>query len=324
MQAQGHSGEAVAAFETALQLDPSLTEARWNLALIQLADGEFWAGWENYRSRPSVVRDDFPVPADRGADDLNGRGFEIHAEQGLGDELFFLRFVPALVQRGAAVRYIADPMLKSLTSRIPVLNEVSDRVNQWESLTIADLPYLLGSGETPPSVQITADPARRDKMAARLAEAGDPPYIGLTYRAGRKLAGALYKEVPLAELGRALSGITGTIINVQRAPEDGDSDLLEQALGRGAADFTADNDDLEDMLALMALLDDYIGVSNTNMHLRATAGKPARVLVTHPAEYRWMSAGTSPWFPDFALYRQTVAEGWSPAFADLSADLASA
>ena len=55
----------------------------------------------------------------------------------------------------------------------------------------------------------------------------------------------------------------------------------------------------------MELLDDYIGVSNTNMHLRAATGRSARVLVTHPGEFRWQVVGnTSPWFPGFILYRQ--------------------
>ena len=72
----------------------------------------------------------------------------------------------------------------------------------------------------------------------------------------------------------------------------------------------------------MALLDDYIGVSNTNMHLRAATGKDARVLVTHPGEFRWQVHGeTSPWFPEFKLYRQSVGANWENAFAKLKTDV---
>jgi hypothetical protein len=79
------------------------------------------------------------------------------------------------------------------------------------------------------------------------------------------------------------------------------------------------------MLALLDVLDDYIGVSNTNMHLRAGAGKTARVLVPWPAEWRWMIAGgTSPWFPGFRIYRQRPDGDWKEALTALAADLQSA
>jgi len=72
----------------------------------------------------------------------------------------------------------------------------------------------------------------------------------------------------------------------------------------------------------LALIDDYIGVSNTNMHLRAGVGKTARVLVPCPAEWRWMAAGEeSPWFPGFRIYRQTPDGDWSGALNKLRGDL---
>jgi hypothetical protein len=79
------------------------------------------------------------------------------------------------------------------------------------------------------------------------------------------------------------------------------------------------------MLALLHLLDDYIGVSNTNMHLRAAAGRSARVLLPNPAEWRWMRWGrASPWFPGFRCYRQSLRGDWSGAMAELARDLAAA
>ena len=88
-------------------------------------------------------------------------------------------------------------------------------------------------------------------------------------------------------------------------------------------DFSDLNDDLEGMLALLALIDDYVGVSNTNMHLRAAAGRTARVLVPQPAEWRWMAGrASSPWFPGFSIYRQSLDGSWTQALARLREDLA--
>ncbi len=77
------------------------------------------------------------------------------------------------------------------------------------------------------------------------------------------------------------------------------------------------------MLALLVLLEDYVGVSNTNMHLRAATGRTARVLVPHPPEWRWMAeGGESPWFKGFAVYRQGLDGDWDQAFGRLARDLA--
>jgi hypothetical protein len=76
------------------------------------------------------------------------------------------------------------------------------------------------------------------------------------------------------------------------------------------------------MLALLALIDEYVGVSNTNMHLRAAVGRTACVLVPQPAEWRWMQSGQhSPWFPGFRIYRQKLSGDWRQAVNALRSHL---
>ncbi|HEY3073657.1 MAG TPA: glycosyltransferase, partial [Burkholderiales bacterium] len=80
--------------------------------------------------------------------------------------------------------------------------------------------------------------------------------------------------------------------------------------------------DLAALLAVLAELDEYATVSNTNVHLLAGLGRSARVLVPYPAEWRWMRRdGSSPWFPNFPVYRQTQSRDWAAALAALRKDL---
>jgi len=319
LSGQGKFEPANEAYAAALDLEDNFQEARWNLAMLQVASGEFADGWANYRYRPSVERDKYPMPQAPWPEGMSGRLVEVHGEQGLGDELFFLRFVPALKARGAGVRYLADPKISGL------LADYSDLQAEGEAtdvISLADLPYLLGSRETPPSIRLTPDPDRVAKLQDRLKAAGPAPYIGITYRAGRRIGGALFKEVGIRELGRALGMASGTLVNLQREPEDNEAADLAESAGRDIAHFCELNDDLADMLALMSLLDDYVGVSNTNMHLRAAVGLPARVLVTHPGEYRWTLEGAvSPWFPNFDLYREAPESGWTDVLQQFADDL---
>jgi hypothetical protein len=137
--------------------------------------------------------------------------------------------------------------------------------------------------------------------------------------------GAFFKRIAPELLGSALRGVPGTVAIVQRAAAAHDIEAFARALGRPAPDLTVRDDGLEDLLALMGLVDEYVGVSNTNMHLRAAAGRAARVLVPLPPEWRLGAAGDeSAWFPGFRIYREAPATGWGGALAQLTADLAAA
>tara|TARA_B100000315_G_scaffold260599_1_gene323338 strand:+ start:3856 stop:5463 length:1608 start_codon:yes stop_codon:yes gene_type:complete len=319
---QGRYEEALEVFEKASNIAPDFIEARWNLGFLQLALGNCAEGWANYRYRHSVDRKVHPILQDRLPEDLEGRVIELAAEQGLGDEIYFLRFAQELVARGASITFQPDPKLNSLIRRMAdiTVGEVGK-----DAFSIADLPYLLGSKDALPSIKIPPDEAVLAEMQARLAAAGPAPYFGVTYRAGAAGKDTLIKNAPLDGIGDALRGTSATIIDVQRLPTQEEQSQLAATVGREVADFSEINDDLEQALALMSLLDDYVGVSNTNMHLRAAAGKPARVLVTHPGEYRWLVDGDrSPWFPDFDLYRQKPGGSWEGAFAKLASDIKAA
>lgn len=166
-------------------------------------------------------------------------------------------------------------------------------------------------------------------LRARLAALGPSPYIGLTWRAGTppeqqlgRIDRALFKHVPITQLSAALKTVPGTWIALQRLPRAGELEALSAGMAREVHDFSALNDDLEGMPALLGLIDDYVGVSNTNMHLRAGVGGRARVLVPNPPEWRWMTDGeTSPWFPGYKVYRQAVTGDWSGALVTLTHDM---
>jgi hypothetical protein len=79
---------------------------------------------------------------------------------------------------------------------------------------------------------------------------------------------------------------------------------------------------LPDALALLAGLDEYVAVSNTNVHLNEAIGRGTRVLVTHPSEWRWTRDDPrSPWFPQAIAYRQAQDGSWANALLALQKDL---
>jgi tetratricopeptide (TPR) repeat protein len=295
--------------------------------------------------------------------ELGGRHVCLLREQGLGDEAYFLRWTRVLKERGARVTCRTSEKIRSLFARAPFIDDVVGENDAMPAadhyVLMGDLPHALGAQPATPLPPLSPDayighmrdlPERMavfwpplppalplqpldDRLAEirkRLERAGPPPYIGITWRGGtapetQDVSWVLYKECPIERLAPAISRYRGTAIALQRKPAAGEIDAFSAALGRPLHDFSDCNEDLETMLALLALIDEYVGVSNTNMHLRAGVGRAARVLVPCPAEWRWMHGrARSPWFPNFPVYRQSLQGDWSAALDGLGNDLTAA
>ena len=324
LTALGQLDKAEEACTRALTLDPSDSASRYERAFVRLLRGNIANGFDDYRARPTVDRLRFPAPTERLPTDLSGRQFRLTLEQGLGEHLFFLRYAAALTARGAEIAVETDPKLTPLLKGVS-LGHLIGRDNptpDFEPLLIGDLPFAVNANEAPPPLTLTPDPALRAEMEKCLAAFGPAPYVALTWRAGIHDGKSLSKTIPSLALAEAIAKVPGTLISIQRQPMAGETAELARLIGRPLHDLSALNDDLARMLAALSLFDDYIGVSNTNMHLRAGLRLPARVLLPHPPEFRWMADGErSPWFPEFQIYR-AESSGWNAAMAKLKADLA--
>ncbi|HEX7219480.1 MAG TPA: tetratricopeptide repeat protein [Burkholderiales bacterium] len=281
---------------------PEWRAARQALAHLLLSTGHWREGWRLYRNAKPKI----------------GAHVHLRGEQGIGDVLFFMRFVPMLRSRGVTVSIACEKKL------LPILEGAREYRGE-EAIPIGDLPLILDTEETPPAWPL-AVPEK-----ASLERFGPPPYLGVTWRAGTDLGrraefgndpGALMKAIAPALLGRALRGWPGTLIVLQRGARAGELEDFRSSGGQAVTDLSPLGDDLPALLAVLAALDEYVGVSNANMHLLAGIGKTARVLVPYPGEWRWMRrAGPSPWFPGFELYRQPQSRDWSSALQELRGDL---
>lgn len=338
----GQLDAALDSYRIAVKIKPDFAEAHSGLGLILLLTGQFSEGWKEYwwgihtqerLNYPVRPLSDNPLftrrPGELLPSDLQGMCVTILKEQGLGDELFFLRFAKELQKRGAWVTYVGDPRLTSLIRRANWVDYVAEKGkligDSHVVLFVSELPLVLGmttEADIPPPVPLVVLPEKRQEIALRLATHRKEikPLIGITWRGGiaQVYKKHLFKEIPLELLAAALRGKQATFVVVQRNPQPGEIVAFESALGQQVLDFSDLNDDLEGMLALMEQLDDYIGVSNTNMHLRASIGKTARVLVPHLHDYRWMEkGGSSPWFPGFTVYRKPPGDNWDVALKQL-------
>jgi len=326
-KATGELARAISHYRDAIRIDPGYATAHHNLSHALFLRGDFAEAWRESALRPSRMQHHealskiprgYVLPA---ADRLNGRRIVVIAEQGLGDILFYLRFAPALRALGARLDFAGPPRLHAMLGRTGLFEAMAAEPRELATdafqVLAGDLPLLLqpsaGDGVRAPPLPLVPDAARLEATRDRLRALGPPPYTTVAWRSGEPKTGlfeTLFKELPFDVVGRTLGGMPGTLLSVQRQPRDGETQLLAAHLGRAVHDLSALNADLEDCLALMAAVDGYAGVSSTLVHLRASTGGSGHIFVPFPWEWRWMAAGSSPWFPRMTVHRQARDGSW--------------
>lgn len=325
---RGSFPRAATLFAEALRQAPGDPELPLFLAQVELLRGRWREGWSAYAKRDERAHFEqlvvqagrtYRVPA---LAEVAGREWTIVGEQGLGDTLFFLRYVASLRTAGARLRFAGDARLHPLLRRTGMFESL---VEHWdptsgEPLLAGDLAAM-ARDPIAPSLRIAPEPVRVSRWRAALEAMGPRPWIGVTWRAGTpraEVTHALHKSAPLEPLFAALRPLGGTVVALQRGIAASELVLAGAAFGATVLDLSGANEELEDALALVSLLDRHVGVSNTNTHLAALAAATADVLMPFPPEWRWRSEGDSPWFPGFRVHRQSVDGDWAAAMQALS------
>jgi tetratricopeptide (TPR) repeat protein len=328
----GDSTRSIVVAQGAVSASPFLQDAHRTLASEFLRARRLDEGWRGYLFRPdrgaevldAIARGAYPPPL---PSNLQGRTVVILAEQGIGDMLFFLRFAKPLAEAGARlhVRDLDARLMPMVSRSLPMEPWPADRVVDGDAIAIwaGDLPLFvrpLASLCAPFALTPLED--RVTRMRERL---GSPsiPRIGVAWRAGTARHAGRFDLVPLlkdmdpAALGEALAGLPLRFVSMQRRPGEGSTAAFERGLGAAVIDCADVNEDLEDTLALLSILEGYVGMSSANIHFLAGLGRTAHVLVPFPPEWRWQESGESQWFKGFATYRQLPDGDWSAALAAL-------
>ncbi|NUB19699.1 tetratricopeptide repeat protein [Azospirillum formosense] len=333
--------EAEEAFRGALRVAPQLTVAHWNLAHLLLRLGDYAAGWAEYEWRwrseaLSGQRRPFRQPLWDGTD-LVGRTILIHAEQGLGDTIQFIRFLDHVLQAAPARVYLEvhGPLLPLLErSTDPARVTVIPRAPDFPGVsglpdTDVQIPLMSLAGLFCPSLE--AIPARvpylgtpeerRGRWAHRLRDAVPDAQrrvglrVGLVWAGNPSFHGDAQRSPRLAGLRPVLEVPGVRFFGLQKGP--GRDDLEGVDMPPSFIDLGPDIADFADTAAIMSNLDLVISSCTGPAHLAGALGVPVWVVLPHSPDWRWlMGREDSPWYPTARLFRQTRSGDWSgPAAA---------
>lgn len=290
--------EAADTLEALLADDPSDADAEFNLALAELMLERYATGWIHYEARWRGSAAEVPLPESdtpvwRPGESLGGRAVLVQAEQGIGDSLQFLRFVPCL---DAVCRRVDLQLQRELVAlvgrqwparRTDVLS-ATPALDIDRRIALLSLPLALQMqhiGAATPYLQ--ANPARIEKWGRELASRRGGR-IGIAWRGNSKARHDPHRSLPVEALQGWLEASAArnySVVALQRDANAREREWLAQfphvqVPGRQLEDF-------EDTAAVMALTDQIVSVDTSVIHLAGALGRPAIVLLKFSSDWRW-------------------------------------
>jgi tetratricopeptide (TPR) repeat protein len=317
---QAQYTEARHSYDQALALRPGYVEALWNRSLLELLLGNYPEGWRDYevRSRRTSHRPrEFPQPLWRG-EPLGGARILLHSEQGLGDALQFLRYVPMVQAAGGTVLLSVPPGLQRLAA--PLVSDplflASDLAVTPECLPAFELQCPLMSLPLAFQTTVHSIPAEVPYLtipddALRRAEDFQWPSeglrVGLVWSGNRQHANDRFRSMRPETLAPLLSLENIHFFSLQ---VDVSAESLKN-LPAYVTDLRPFITDMADTAALVSHLDLLITVDTAMAHLAGALAKPTWVLLSFAPDWRWLTdREDSPWYPTLRLFRQPQFDDW--------------
>ena len=328
LQDLGRIEDAAAEYREAIRLRPDYADAHLNLAFALLVRGDFAHGLPEYEwrtRRPAHGMPPLPQPQWDGGP-LEGRTILIRSEQGLGDGIQFVRYVPLLAARGATVILECLPELRRLFQGAPGVTHVVARGETPPPFDLhcplASLPLAFGTRvESIPAATpyLHAEPLGVKEQATRLVIEGGTLNVGLVWAGNPDHRNDRKRSLSLAQLS-TLSRVRGVrFFSLQKGTP---AEQVRTPAGMDLVDAAGDLSDFADTAAVVAALDLVITVDTAVAHLAGAMGRPVWVLLPFAPDWRWLlGREDSPWYPTMRLFRQESPGAWGAVIEWVAGEL---
>lgn len=335
LSALGRSRDAVDAFREALTLEPELEGAHWALGICLLRLGHFEEGFRCNEHRQKAAGDcrRLGVRPWRG-EPLDDKHLVVTIEQGFGDTVQFVRFLPLARRVAARTTLIATSGMERVLKSNSALGDIMSThpgfgFGDYQTLVMS-LPHLLGvtsdlERSLGPVPYLHPEPSLIESWRARLPQGRK---IALIWQGNPDYAGDRWRSMPFHHYEPLLARFAGraTFVSLQKHFA---RDALRASPARDAVldlgdDIDAGPDAFVDSLAILSLVDLFITTDTGLAHLAGAAGVRTWLLLGSVADWRW---GTETervlWYPTMRLFRQASTDDWPRVIDEVSNALTS-
>ncbi|GGA05089.1 hypothetical protein CYANOKiyG1_17390 [Okeania sp. KiyG1] len=310
-------------YEQALKLDKNHANVHFGLAIILLKQGNFIQGFIEYEWRwkkKDFISPNFSQPLWNGSN-FNGKTLLVYTEQGLGDSIQFIRYIPLVKKLGG--RVIVKCNQAGLKLLFTTVSGIDDLFVKGEKLPDFDLQIPLMSLPRICGTTLETIPA-------------EIPYLSIPKSTHFQISSAPEKNL---KIGICWQTSSNTKTSQKRSCQ---VKYLQQILSIGKTNFyllqkevsVADLEwlnsqtkihnlgsyfnDLADTAAAIKQLDLVITIDTVVAHLAGALGKPVWVILNFDSDWRWMlDRNDSLWYPTARLFRQAKIGDWDSVFIEL-------
>jgi hypothetical protein len=325
-QHQNRPADAIKYYERAIALQPDFANAHFNLGMHRLSWGDFVQGFRECEWRwqtEEFTPFECPHPRWQG-ETIHDKILLVHTEQGSGDAIQFVRFIPQLAKRCRGILLVCTPELMPLFATVPGIDKLLPpgeiALNDFQVFVpLMSLPYCLG---------ITLE--NLPKTVPYL-DTTTPEVIYLPRDRVYKV-GIVWGGSPTQKNDHNRSCRLADFLPVLRVPH---IQFYSLQVGDRAAELNALPHDITvkdlrpliqnygDTANLIKQLDLVISVDTSVAHLAGAMGRPVWTLLCADPDWRWLRGyDTSPWYPTMRLFQQTKLQDWSGVMAQVAAELA--
>ncbi len=329
----GNLDDAVRRYDTAMQSDAECADAHYNKSLILLLNGEIEEGFKEYewRFKSEEVSDDIIIKRKTDIPELDGlplaglsgKTILIRKEQGVGDNIQFIRYIPILKKLGCTIMYECRKDLLSLFEGYSGIDYFVDDnagcdfpVKPDYYVFLLSLPRILGTTLSTipahmPYLTVEDNQVSRWRNyieSIHQPQTGDrrlPLKVGIVWAGSPEHGNDRNRSYSLSDFA-SLASLRGVVLfSLQKG--HGKEQLNNPASGMRIVDLGEKIEDFCDTAAAILNLDLVISVDTAVVHLAGALGKPVWTLLPFVPDWRWMmNREDSPWYPTMRLFRQAA------------------
>jgi Flp pilus assembly protein TadD len=335
----GQYDAALTHFNEALAIDPTSRHARYNRGAVLLTLGEFVEGFRDYDARldfPEFGTRRRPEPLWDGTP-LGDSSLVVHGEQGIGDMIQFVRYLPMVRERCSNVTLELPPPLLPLFREAGLENLAVQTPSSQPLPTAGATPYdfqvpllslprVFGTTVATipggvPYLQV------RDERVAQWRErmsAYPGLQVGIAWQGRPSHRDDRYRSIPLAQFAPLAEISDVSLLSLQKGYGSEQLADFQQRFAVVDVQHLIDPqlDSLVEVAAIIKNLDLLITCDTSLGHLAGALGAPVWVALPAYTDWRWLrDRADTPWYPTMRLFRQHEQGQWQSVFCEMAAEL---
>ncbi len=330
LQQNGELDESLECYRKAIALDSNCSKARFNRSLVLLLKGDLERGFEEFewRWKDSCPAREFSCPLWDGSP-LEGKTILLHAEQGLGDTIQFIRYARRIQQMGphqviVECQPALVPLLKCCQG-IDLLIPRGEVLPGFDAhAPLMSLPRILKTSlqDIPSETHYLKAKAELVVHWKQVLEPIREVRVGIVWQGSALHPKDKIRSISLRHF-EGLSQLPGVkLLSLQKGL--GTEQLAE--VGFSPMDFSGKMDQAAgpfmDTAAILENLDLVIACDSAIVHLAGALGVPTWIVLNTQPDWRWMiDRNDSPWYPSVRLFRQSQPKDWAEVFLRIQQSL---